>query len=61
VKYLVYAHVVGTAFLGEIEAEDEAQALEKAADLNRCISLCHQCAQEVSGGLELEDIFVEED
>lgn len=46
-KYGVYATVVGTKYIGEVEAEDTYEAEELAWEHpNLTVSLCHQCSSE---------------
>lgn len=65
-KYRVYAAVSGSKYLGEIEAENEEDAKDKALDLDEAsISLCHHCSHQcqdpmvVSVEAELVDEGVE--
>lgn len=60
-KFACYGRVVGTKYLGEVEAENSDEAVELAHNLPeaQCISVCHQCAKEV-GDIEIDDIFVED-
>lgn len=45
----VYASVVGSKYLGKFEARSEEEAVQKALkSAAASISLCHQCADEVS-------------
>jgi hypothetical protein len=61
-KYQCYGRVVGSKFLGEVEAGSAAEAIEKAFDLPGAqhISICHQCAREIEDP-EITDITVNED
>ena len=53
-KYKVYAIYTASKFIGEIEAENEDDARDKAADTgDDNVSLCHQCA----GELDLGDCY----
>ncbi len=48
-KYRCYGTVTAGKYLGEVEAENEEEAKEKAFDLDTMsVSVCHQCAREVS-------------
>lgn len=42
-KYSVTGKVVGSKYLGEVEADSLEQAFEKAEKLDFYVSLCHQC------------------
>lgn len=59
-KYLVYGKVVGTKWMGTVEAENEKEAMKLANELDSHVSICHQCADEVDS-LEVDEIFVEKD
>lgn len=56
--YSCWGKVVGSKYLGEVQAETAAEAYELAMKLNSHISLCHQCAHEVDD-LEVEEMFVD--
>jgi hypothetical protein len=43
-KYDVYAIATASKYLGEVEADSEADAQEKAWDLDISMALCHQCS-----------------
>jgi ferredoxin len=59
-KYNVWGHVVGTKYLGTVEASNEDEAAEKGVELDTTyISLCHQCSRECSDGM-IDDVSVEE-
>lgn len=59
-KYLIYGKVVGTKYLGEVEADSEEEAIEKGWELDEaCVCLCHQCSSECSDP-EVDDIIAEE-
>lgn len=46
-KYHCYGVVVGSKYLGEVEADSEEEAEERALELESAsVSLCHQCASE---------------
>jgi len=46
-KYACYGRVVGSKYLGIVEAKNEEEAKEKAYSLEEAwISLCHQCSGE---------------
>jgi hypothetical protein len=58
-KYRVYGTVVGGKYLGEVEADNEKEAIEKGLNLDTCwVSLCHQCSSECEDG-EIHDVHVE--
>ncbi len=57
--YHCYGAVVGTKYLGEVEAKSEEEAIEKAFELDTCfVSLCHQCSSETEDP-EIQEITVE--
>ena len=59
-KYACYGRVVGTKYLGEVEAENAEEAAEKAEQLDTTyISLCHHCSAQVEDP-EVSTIMVEE-
>lgn len=59
-KYHIYAKVVGSKYLGEVEANSEKEAIQKGWDLDEaCVSLCHQCSSECEDA-EIEEITVDE-
>jgi hypothetical protein len=43
-KYDVYAIATASKYLGQVEADSEESAQEKAWDLDISMSLCHQCS-----------------
>ena len=58
-KWNAYGRVVGSKYLGIIEAETEKEALDKAA--KQCsVCLCHQCSDECEDP-EIDQITVEEE
>lgn len=58
-KYRCSASVVGSKYLGEVEADSLEEAREKAEKLGTVfVSLCHQCSSEVQDP-QIEDINVE--
>ena len=59
--YRCYAKVVGSKYLGTVEANSEKEAIDKAYELNECyITLCHYCSSECEDA-EVTDVTVEED
>ena len=47
-KYALYAKVVGTKYLGEVEADSMEDAIEKGYQLDSCsVGVCHQCSREI--------------
>lgn len=59
-KYHVWAKVVGSKYLGEVEADSEEEAIEKGRELDECgIFLCYQCSSECEDA-EMEEITVDE-
>ena len=47
-RYACYGLVSGSKYLGEVEAENEAQAEEKAWNLDSSfVSLCHHCSGQI--------------
>lgn len=58
-KYDCYARVVGSKYLGEVEANSPEEAEELAWKLDSThVSLCHQCSSNVEDP-EIEEIKVE--
>lgn len=56
----VYATVTGSKYLGEVEAETEEEAKEKAFDLDAAyISLCHACSTHCEDA-EITEVVAEE-
>ena len=57
--YHIYAVTVGTKYVGEIEAENEVEALELADSMEKAfVSLCHQCST-TAGELDIESFVAE--
>ncbi len=56
-KWAVYGTVVGSKFLGVIEADTAEEAVAKAIR-NASVSLCHQCDEECEGA-EITDAIAE--
>lgn len=56
-KFKAYGQVVGSKYLGEVEADTEEEAKRKAWSLAH-VSLCHQCSDECEDP-EVEEIAVE--
>lgn len=53
--YSIYAKVVGSKYIGEVEAESEEEAIKKAyKHPNAHVSLCHQCSH------HCEDVEIDE-
>lgn len=47
-KFSCYAQVIGSKYLGDVEADSLEEAEEKADELETLnIGLCHQCADQV--------------
>ncbi len=58
-KYTCYGKVVATKWLGDVEAENEKEALELAMELDtNHVSICHQCARQIDSP-EIDEVFVE--
>lgn len=58
-KFYAYAKVVGSKYLGEVEADNEEAAIEKAEQLDAThISLCHQCSGQCEDAA-VDEIVVE--
>jgi hypothetical protein len=58
--FTCYAKVVGTKWLGDVEAENAKDALKLANELDTCyVSVCHQCAEQIDSP-EIDEVFVEE-
>ncbi len=61
-RYRVTGAIVGSKYLGEVEADTLEQALEMADQkyLGEPISLCHECASECEDGcvdlIEVDEI-----
>ena len=46
-RWRVYGKVVGSKYLGEVEAETQKEAEEKGLNLNSVfVSLCHRCSEQ---------------
>lgn len=59
-KYRVVGKVVGTKFLGNIEAKNSSEAIEKAEEMEEAyIYFCHQCSSECEDP-EITEFIVEE-
>ena len=59
-RYRATGVITGGKYLGEVEAENAEEAMEKAWDLpDTYVSLCHQCSHKV-GEISIEEIEVEE-
>jgi hypothetical protein len=59
-KYACYGVVRGSKYLGIVEAKNELEAEEKAAELDSCrVSFCHQCACNCEDP-EIDSLIVEE-
>jgi hypothetical protein len=60
-KFNVYAVLVGTQHLGEIEAPDAQTAVDIACkNMDIGISLCNTCSRELGSDLEIEEVRAEE-
>lgn len=58
-KFRAYAKVTGTKFLGNFEAESEAEAKKLAEQSEECdISFCWSCADQCEDP-EIEEVYVE--
>jgi hypothetical protein len=59
-KWRVYGAVSATKYIGVVEAETEAQAIEVGGNhKNAYVSLCWQCSDECDGA-EIQEIVVEQ-
>lgn len=59
-KYHCHASVVGSKYLGEVEAENEEEAKVLALNLpGAYVSLCHQCEEQCED-IEVDTVEVEE-
>lgn len=59
-KYAVYAAVVGTKYLGEVEASSAEEAVDLAYNLDTIhIGLCHRCIRQCEDPT-ISEITVEE-
>mgnify|MGYP003421814730 FL=1 len=56
-KFHVSGTVVGSTYIGEFEADTEAEAIEKAAT-EAHVSLCHQCSRNCEN-IEITEISAE--
>ncbi len=56
-KFRCYGRVVGSTYLGEVEAATEEEAMEKALN-DAWVSLCHQCSREIEDP-EVDSVTVE--
>lgn len=48
-KYSIYAQITASKYLGEVEADDEVQAISKAEiefHNEMHVSVCHQCSKD---------------
>ena len=60
-KWNCYGQVVGSKYLGQVEAETSEEALEHAAELDsNSVSFCHHCSGECEDP-EVREIVIEED
>lgn len=60
-KWAAYGRVCGSKYLGQVEADSEDEAKEKAMRLDSCfVSLCHHCSGECEDP-EVDNISVEKD
>lgn len=60
-KYLVYAKVVGSKFIGTFEADTSEKAIKLAENSDEAyVSLCHQCSSKCEDP-ECYDFVAEED
>lgn len=58
-KWKCYGRITSSKYLGEVEADTEDEALEKAIGLDTAfISLCHQCSREMDDP-EVTEVNVE--
>ena len=61
-KYSIYGQVRAGKYLGEVEANSEEEARDKAfTELSdeMFVSVCHQCSHEVDDP-EIEEVYVSE-
>jgi hypothetical protein len=58
-KYQIYGKVVGSKYIGEVEADNEEEAIEKGWELDEtCVCFCPQCSKECEDP-EISDLIVE--
>lgn len=57
-RWNVYGRVVGSKFLGTVEAQTEEEAIELAMRTAGHVGLCHQCAEQCEDA-EIEDATAE--
>lgn len=59
-KFHVYGKVVGTKYLGVVQAKNEDEAEREAENLvDQHIFLCNQCSKQVEG-LEVQGYIIED-
>jgi len=56
-KWRAYGKVIGSKYLGTIEANTSKEAIAKAESMAH-VSVCHQCSDEIDSA-EIDDIEVE--
>lgn len=61
-KWNIYARVIGSKYLGAVEAKTKEEALDKADKEFRedmWVNLCYQCSDEIDDA-QIDDIIAEE-
>jgi len=56
-KFAIYGKVVGTKYIGEVEAANAEEAEAKGWKMAH-VSVCHQCSDQI-GDPEIDEIVVE--
>lgn len=58
-RFRIHGIVSGSKYLGEIEADNKEEAIEKGFELDACyVSMCHQCSREIEDP-EVREILAE--
>lgn len=58
-KWRVYATIVGSKYVGDVEAATKEEAIELGERMADTPSLCHQCSAEIENA-EVDEISVDE-
>lgn len=56
-KWAVYGRVIGSKYLGTVEAETQEEAQELGEAINSSVDLCHQCDEQCEDG-EIDEVTV---
>lgn len=59
-KWAIYGKVVGSKYIGEVEADNQQEAYRLAQELPGAhhVSLCHHCSPEVEEAI-VDELYVE--